>query len=91
MAFLAGTLLYPLIYDLHRRTMPSRMLLIVVVLPMVFDAGAGLTGLYEATFLLRILTGALFGLVLPLFVIPAAVEGASQLFSTHLQKGTPDA
>lgn len=91
LAFLAGTLLYPLIYNLSRPTQPPRMLMFVALLPMVFDAGAGFLGLYEDTFFIRTVTGALFGLVLPLFVVPAAIEGASQLFGTQLQKGTPDA
>jgi len=91
LAFLAGTLLYPLMYDLRRPAMPSRGLLLLALLPMVLDAAGGFLGLYEASFLTRTLTGALFGLVLPLFIVPAAIEGASQLFSTQLQKGTPDA
>ncbi len=90
-AFLAATLLYPLIYDIRCPAMPSRALLLIALVPMVFDAAVGFVGLYEASYLVRTLTGALFGLVLPLFIIPAAIEGASQLFSTHLQKGTPDA
>ena len=90
-AFLAGTVLYPFLYDINRPGMPSRLLLFAALLPMVFDAGAGFVGLYSASFLTRSLTGALFGAILPLFIIPAAIEGASQLFSTQLQKGTPDA
>ena len=91
LAFLAGTLLYPLFYSIKESGMPSRTLLFLVLAPMVFDAGAGFLGLYEASFLMRTLTGALVGIVLPLFIIPAAIEGANQLFSTQLQKGTPDA
>ena len=90
-AFLAGTLLYPLIYDLQHPDMPSRAWLLVAFLPMVFDAGMSFLGFYDASFLTRTLTGALFGIVLPLFIVPVAIEGASQLFSTQLQKGTPDA
>jgi uncharacterized membrane protein len=90
-AFLAGTLLYPLIYNLQRPAMPPRLLLLVALLPMVFDAGTGFLGFYEATFLSRTLTGALFGLLLPLYIIPGAIEGADGLFSSHFQKGTPDA
>jgi uncharacterized membrane protein len=90
-AFLAGTLIYPLIRDLQRPAMPSRTLLTLAVLPMALDAGANFLGIYEATFLSRTLTGALFGLLLPFVVLPVAIEGAGQLFSTHLQKGTPDA
>ncbi len=90
-AFLAGTLLYPLIYDIRRPVMPSRALLLLALLPMLFDAAAGFLGIYDVTFLTRTLTGALFGLLLPLFIIPAAIDGAGQLFSPQLQKGTPDA
>lgn len=91
LAFFAGTLLYPLIYDIRHPAMPSRTLLLVALVPMVFDAAAGFVGLYESSFLTRTLTGALGGVVLPLFIIPVAIEGVSQLFSTQLQKGTPDA
>lgn len=91
LAFLAGTLLYPLVYDLQHPAMPARILLLIAFVPMVFDAAAGFVGLYESSFLLRTLTGALFGVVFPLFIIPAAIEGAGQLFGTQLQKGTPDA
>jgi uncharacterized membrane protein len=91
LAFLAGTLLYPLLYDLHRRAVPSRALLLAALVPMVLDAAAGFLGLYETSYLTRTLTGALFGLVLPFFIIPVAIEGVSQLFGTQLQKGTPDA
>jgi len=90
-AFLAGTLLYPLFYSIEQPGTPSRTLLFLVLAPMIFDAGAGFLGLYEASFLTRTLTGALVGIVLPLYIIPAAIEGANQLFSTQLEKGTPDA
>jgi len=90
-AFLAGTLLYPFVRDLRRPAMPSRTLLFVAVLPMVLDAGAAFLGICDATFLSRTLTGAFFGLLMPFFIVPAAIEGAGQLFSPQLQKGTPDA
>lgn len=90
LAFLAGTLLYPLVYDLQRPVFPPRALLCIALVPMVFDAAAGFVGVYDS-FLMRSLTGALFGVVLPLFILPAAIDGASQLFGTQLQKGTPDA
>jgi uncharacterized membrane protein len=90
-AFLAGTLAYPLIRGIRRTGMPSRALLLVALLPMLFDAAAGFFGLHQITLLTRTFTGALFGLLLPLFVIPAAIEGAAQLFSPQPQKGLPDA
>ena len=91
MAFLAGTLLYPFIYDLQRPGMPPRTLLLIVLIPMLFDVGAGILGVHEASLLSRTVTGALFGFLLPLYIIPGAVEGAGQLFSSHFQKGTSDA
>jgi uncharacterized membrane protein len=90
-AFLAGTALYPLFFDLRRHAMPPRILLILTVIPMILDAGGGLLGLHEVTPITRTATGALFGLAIPLFVIPGAIEGASQLFRTQPQKGTHDA
>jgi len=96
-AFLAGTLLYPIVRKLDRPVMPSRLILLAAALPMLVDAFPVGTGLYEVTHLTRMVTGGIFGLVLPFYILPAAIEAVQQIFGTprtvsiHHQKGLTDA
>ncbi len=96
-AFLAGTLLYPIFRKMDRPVMPSRLFLLAAALPMLVDAFPLDTGLYEVTHFTRMVTGGLFGLVLPFFILPAAIEAVHQIFGTsrtvsiHHQKGLTDA
>jgi uncharacterized membrane protein len=96
-AFLAATLLYPLVRDVRRPIIPPRWILVLALLPMVLDAVPGMFGLHDITVTTRLLTGAMFGLVVPFFVIPAAIEGIVQLSAqsaqstSHKQKGLTNA
>jgi len=96
-AFLAATLLYPLVRDLRRPVIPPRWILVLALLPMVLDAVPGMVGLHDITVTTRLLTGAIFGVVVPFFVIPAAIEGIVQLSTqsaqstSHNQKGLTNA
>jgi len=78
-AFLAGTILYPIVRRIGQTAFPARTVLAVSVLPILFDVFAGLLGVHEITNLTRGATGALFGGVMPFFVIPIATEAFSQL------------
>ncbi|MDL1891403.1 DUF2085 domain-containing protein [Sphingobacteriales bacterium CHB3] len=80
--FLAGTLVFPF---LHRRITPlfrnsthTRSILFAVLLPMLLDVVAEFAGIHDSTFLTRTITGALLGLVLPLVILPVAIEGVQQ-------------
>jgi uncharacterized membrane protein len=96
-AFLAGTLLYPIFRKMERPVMPPRLFLLAALLPMLVDAFPVGTGLYEITHFTRMVTGGIFGLVLPFFILPAAIEAVQQIFGTprtvsiHQQKGLTDA
>jgi uncharacterized membrane protein len=100
-AFLAGTLLYPAVFDLRRPVFPHRAFLLAAVLPMVIDICAGVFGVHEVTNTTRLFTGVVFGLVAPFYIVPAAIEalqfrgaglGARPLLSdTHKEKGPPHA
>jgi uncharacterized membrane protein len=79
LAFLAGAILYPIVRRIGQTAFPSRTVLAVSVLPMLFDVFAGFLGVHEITNLTRAATGALFGGVMPFFVIPIATEALSQL------------
>jgi uncharacterized membrane protein len=79
LAFLSGTILYPAI---RRAWVPTRSVLAVSIVPMLADVLAGALGLHEISNLSRAITGALFGITLPLFVIPAAVEAMTQVLTS---------
>lgn len=97
-AFLAGTVLYPVVRDIYQPIIPHRAFLIATVLPMLCDIGAGILGIHEVTTLTRLLSGAAFGLASPFFVVPAAIEAmqnipehSTSLSDIHTQKGLPHA
>lgn len=73
-AFLGGTLLYPVIRSVNRAVLPHRRWLVLAALPMLLDVAAGVAGFHESTLVSRSVTGALIGMVLPFYIIPAAVE-----------------
>ncbi|MGB2959425.1 MAG: DUF2085 domain-containing protein [Bacteroidota bacterium] len=96
-AFLLGTLLYPLLRSVEKPVMPPRWLLIVALIPMLADAIPGMIGIHEVSTATRVITGAIFGAVLPFVILPAAIEGVGQLFTrftpstVHHKKGMSDA
>ena len=94
-AFLAGTLCYPLLRELRRPVVPSRGLLVVALLPMLIDVGFGFAGLHDISTTTRLITGAVFGALIPFIVLPVAlgavIERTSPSLPLHPQKGTVDA
>lgn len=64
--------------------LPPRMLLIGAALPLLVDGLAIGFLVYDVTNVTRAATGALFGIVVPFTIIPAAQEAARELFGpTH--------
>jgi uncharacterized membrane protein len=96
-AFLLGTLLYPLFRSVEKPVMPPRWLLIVALAPMLADVLPGMVGIHDVSTVTRVITGTIFGAVLPFVVLPAAIEGVGQLFTrsasttVHQKKGMSDA
>lgn len=95
-AFLGGVMVYPFLRRLDTAATPPRWILAAALVPMLLDVGAGLLGIYITTFETRAVTGAIFGLVIPFFVLPAAVEAVGQITSPSSnsfpnQKGIIDA
>lgn len=76
--FLAGTLFFPFV-----RTSPQvspRIILGVALAPMLVDVGLGMSGLHVINNVSRAATGGFFGLLIPLVVLPPALEGALSFF-----------
>ena len=88
-AFFAGTLLYPLLYPLRTTGQPPRAVLVLAGLPMLLDVLAGLTGFHEATIATRVATGSVAGLILPFFLLPAAIGAVGQIITQRHQSTIP--
>ncbi len=100
LSFVLGLLLYPVIRGLHNSAVPGRLFLAGAVLPMLLDVGLSLSGYWTSTLLSKALTGSVFGLSAAFFIVPVAIEGATQLLAGshdtlpvryHPQEGLSDA
>lgn len=76
-AFLAGVIVYP--FFRTRMTGTTRRLLMVAALPMVLDVAGGMIGISQPSNILRVVTGAVFGLVSALIILPDAIEASRTL------------
>lgn len=74
LGFAIATLLYPLLPSTRRTQPPARKWLFFALAPLVVDFGLGFFGIWENTHSSRFLTGALFGAVVALYVMPAVAE-----------------
>ena len=79
-AFLIGVIVYPFaVSSLRFSTAPSRRVLLAALLPMIIDVGLDFLGIHDSSILTRTLTGVLFGITIPFFVVPSAIEGVQQI------------
>lgn len=78
-AFTLGLLFVPLLRRLDDTSLPPRWVLFTGLAPMALDAVTSILGFREATTLTRLLTGAVAGLTLAQFIVPAAVGGFAEL------------
>ena len=95
-AFLVSVILYPFFRQVQTTSTPPRWLLAVAISPMLLDVAGGMLGISPTTFVTRAVSGAIFGGVIPFYIIPAAVEAAVQISSPSSnsfpkQKGIIDA
>jgi uncharacterized membrane protein len=96
LGFLCGVLLYPLFRRVDDPVVPSRWFVIIAALPMLADVLSGFLGMHETTLVTRMVSGSVFGLLIPFVIIPVASEAVVQLIpqrpmSVHQEKGTSDA
>ncbi len=69
-AMLVGMLLLPFLWEIEADEWPNRWILVVAAIPIAIDGTTQLVGLRESTNLLRIVTGAIIGIVLPFYLLP---------------------
>jgi uncharacterized membrane protein len=72
--FTLATLCYPLARSLRRTDTPSRLWLLLAVVPLVIDFSLSYFGIWENTHLTRFLTGALLGGVALFYIIPGLIQ-----------------
>ncbi|RLI85976.1 MAG: DUF2085 domain-containing protein [Candidatus Altiarchaeales archaeon] len=68
--FLITSLIYPLFKRIDNKETPGKWLLILSLIPMGLDGGIQLVTSYESTNQIRAITGGIFGIILPLYIIP---------------------
>ncbi len=81
LAFLAGTLLFPLYRPSLRTFITSRYFIVLLVAPMVVDVGLAWLTPYTPSVLSRVLTGGIFGLGAAFLVMPLFIEALMQLIT----------
>jgi len=69
MMLLAG-LVYPLVRKVDSTNMPPMMLFVLAIAPLTIDGLLQYLTLYESTNLIRLITGAITGTVVPFYAIP---------------------
>ena len=77
--FFLGLITLPLLRMLKRKNLLAMRFFLFAVLPMVIDAALNITGIHTSTPMTRVITGALFGMSMPWFVIPIFIEACLQL------------
>lgn len=71
---LITTVIYPLFLKIDNKRTPGKGPLILTIIPIALDGGIQLITSYESTNAIRFLTGAIFGCVLPLYLLPVYNE-----------------
>ena len=72
--FSVGVIFYPLIRSLKRPTSPGRIWLLAACVPIALDFSLGFMGIWPNTHFSRFATGAIFGSVCALFVVPGFID-----------------
>ena len=70
LAMLIGLLLLPFFQPIESEEWPNRWILVAAAIPIAIDGTTQLVGLHESTNFLRLLTGAIIGIVLPFYIVP---------------------
>lgn len=70
LTMLIGLLMLPLFQKIGSEDWPNRWILVAAAVPIAIDGTTQLIGLRESTNSLRVVTGAIIGLVMPFYVLP---------------------
>jgi uncharacterized membrane protein len=87
--FFLGLIALPLSRVLKRKYVPAMGFFLFAVLPMAVDAVLNAAGIHASTPMTRVITGALFGVSMPWFIVPIFIEACLQLISRN-KNHSPD-
>lgn len=85
--FLLALIVYPLIRRLDEHAVPSRFWIVLAIGPMIADVMLNFFGLQSSTLLTRAISGGLFGVIIPMYILPVLIEAVSQLRGQLLSRG----
>ncbi len=86
-AFFLALLAYPFFRRPREQSLPSRLWVVLAIAPMVLDVVLNFTGLHASTLATRAVSGGLFGLIIPFYIVPVLTEAVSQLRGQLLSRG----
>lgn len=78
-SFFVSTLAFVMLRRTLTHAVPTKPWILLAIAPIAVDAILSLLTGYESTTASRVATGALFGLMMPWYVVPLFTEGVSQL------------
>jgi uncharacterized membrane protein len=81
LGFLAGVLLFPFVSKIAASVYSSRSVLLWSFAPMVVDVLLDEFGIHSSTTATRLVTGSLFGIIIPMYIIPGAQEAVQEIMS----------
>lgn len=70
LAMLLGLIILPFIRKIETEAWPNKWLLVAAAVPTAIDGTTQLFGLRESSNFLRLITGAIIGIVLPFYILP---------------------
>ncbi|HMF58116.1 MAG TPA: DUF2085 domain-containing protein, partial [Pyrinomonadaceae bacterium] len=70
----AGVIVYPLVRSIRKVETPRRLWLLLALVPMTVDFSLTFLHLWQNTHLSRFITGALFGAVASLYIVPGLID-----------------
>ncbi len=70
LAMLVGLIILPFIRKIETEDWPNKWILVAAAMPTAVDGFTQLFGLRESTNFLRLITGAIIGIVLPFYILP---------------------
>ena len=80
--FLISTILYLPAASLRFSLSENRAVLFSSIVPMIVDVVLDTMGIHESTAVTRLITGSVFGLVVPFYLIPVAQDAVQELLAT---------
>jgi len=85
--FLISLIAYPFLRRISSPSLPTRHWVALAVVPMIVDVILTYAGIHSSTLATRVITGALFGAIMPFYMLPPLLEGIAQLRVQYLAQG----